>query len=102
MPLSKMSAWLACAAATPKMRLEIDTMPSFAPSTLARSQDNAPSLWRSWARRVVGGFLSLTLTIMSQFNVLPNILTAASHNPEFLIAATVAMRAQHGYSVRSK
>jgi hypothetical protein len=50
----------------------------------------------------MGGFLSLTLTIMSQFNVLPNILTAASHNPEFLTAATVAMRAQHGYSVRSK
>jgi len=30
--------WLACAAATPSIRLAVETMPSLAPSTAARSQ----------------------------------------------------------------
>ena len=37
-PATKMSWLVARAAATPKMRLAVDTMPSFAPMTAARSQ----------------------------------------------------------------
>jgi hypothetical protein len=46
-PLIKILVCEACAAATPKIRLEVETMPSFAPKTLARSQPTPPKLWRS-------------------------------------------------------
>src|SRR5512143_88617 len=48
---------VASAAATPMIRLAVDTMPSFAPSTAARSQPIRPerwiSRWRGGMRRVV-------------------------------------------------
>jgi hypothetical protein len=46
-PLSKILLCEACAAATPNIKLEVDTMPSLAPNTLARSQPTPPKLWRS-------------------------------------------------------
>ena len=44
---SMMLACEAWAAATPNIKLEVDTMPSFAPKTVARSQPTPPKLWRS-------------------------------------------------------
>ena len=41
------SAWVAFAAATPATRLAVDTMPSLAPSTAARSQPIRLVRWRS-------------------------------------------------------
>ncbi len=38
MPATMMLEWLAWAAAIPRMRLDVETMPSLAPSTAARSQ----------------------------------------------------------------
>jgi len=46
-PLSKILVCEACAAATPRIKLEVETMPSFAPKTLARSQPTPPKRWRS-------------------------------------------------------
>jgi hypothetical protein len=43
-PLSKIVDCEACAAATPKIKLDVETMPSFAPKTLARSQPTRPKL----------------------------------------------------------
>src|ERR1035438_5728794 len=37
-PATTTPRWFACAAATPSTRLEVERMPSFAPSTAARSQ----------------------------------------------------------------
>jgi hypothetical protein len=43
----KMVDWLACAAATPTTRLAVETMPSLAPNTAARSQPMRSVRWRS-------------------------------------------------------
>ena len=46
-PVIRMVAWLALAAATPTTRLAVETMPSLAPSTAARSQPMRSVRWRS-------------------------------------------------------
>jgi hypothetical protein len=52
-PLSKIVAWLAWPAATPTIKLDVDTIPSLAPNTLARSQLVRLSWCRSrWRRRI--------------------------------------------------
>ncbi len=47
MPATSTLPWLPCAAATPSTRLDVDTMPSLAPSTAARSQPMRPVRCRS-------------------------------------------------------
>src|SRR5512142_2733095 len=46
-PATTTWCWVASAAATPMIRLAVDTMPSFAPSTAARSQPMRPERWTS-------------------------------------------------------
>jgi hypothetical protein len=47
-----------CAAATPSTKLAVETIPSFAPSTAARSQPMRPVRCRSfWTRGILNAFL---------------------------------------------
>ena len=43
-PATTTLPWLACEAATPSTRLEVDRIPSFAPSTAARNHPMRPVL----------------------------------------------------------
>ena len=44
-PATTILLWVDCAAATPKLKLAVETMPSLAPRTEARSQ---PVRWAKW------------------------------------------------------
>src|SRR5512134_158741 len=54
-PLTSTVPWLEPAAATPMTRLAVETMPSLAPSTAARSQPIRAVRWRSrWRSAILG------------------------------------------------
>src|ERR1700687_142110 len=46
-PATNTLLWVACEAATPSIRLDVESMPSFAPNTAARSQPMRPVRCRS-------------------------------------------------------
>src|SRR5450755_2267214 len=46
-PATNTLLWVACAAATPSSRLDVESMPSFAPNTAARNQPMRPVRCRS-------------------------------------------------------
>ena len=59
-PATMMPLRLASAAATPTRRLAVDTMPSLAPRTAARSQPMRPLRWRSaWRASGLRGLMRL-------------------------------------------
>jgi len=58
-PATRTLPWVACAAATPSTRLAVETMPSLAPSTAARSQPIRPVRSRSvWLTETLAAWLN--------------------------------------------
>src|ERR1700730_12723891 len=68
-PVTTICAWLAPDAAIPTTRLEVETMPSLAPSPAARSQPmrpmRCPSLWRRGGFMQARGKLPYSQAILS-------------------------------------